>query len=367
MEAADKITVDEATVSAWEKGEIKPTIVQLKQMAHVYRRPLTVFFLRKPPLEPKMPRDFRLASSGIQKELSPQTRLAIRRAQRMQALAMEMTISLGGKKFPALEHVKLSDEPEMAAVTIRSKLNIDLNTQLNDWMDDKSAFEGWKNAIEKIGFYVFQIGMPEEEISGFSLIDDRYPVVVINKRDYVQTRKTFTLMHEFAHHLLHESGICKVDDKYAQSGHERAVEVFCNAFAGAILAPSDALRGHPVVKTYAQKCYDDAWVDRDLSRIARDFKVSKEVILRRLTGLKLASVKFYRSKRDDWAKKSPGKPMGGQRSVPKECLQENGIPYTSLVLENYRTEKITYADVADYLDVRTKYIPKVEELSRESA
>ncbi|MGC1120569.1 MAG: hypothetical protein WBA22_05700 [Candidatus Methanofastidiosia archaeon] len=54
---------------------------------------------------------------------------------------------------------------------------------------------------------------------------------------------------------------------------------------------------------------------------------------------------------------------GGQ-NIPLKCIRENGIPFTSLVFNSYRKGKITYNDVADYLKIRTKHIPKVEQLVR---
>ena len=49
---------------------------------------------------------------------------------------------------------------------------------------------------------------------------------------------------------------------------------------------------------------------------------------------------------------------------PRKCIQENGVPFVSLVLESYKKDKITYSDVADYLGIRLKHLPKVEQLVR---
>jgi hypothetical protein len=42
------------------------------------------------------------------------------------------------------------------------------------------------------------------------------------------------------------------------------------------------------------------WSDIVLGRVARDFKVSQEVILRRLVILNLATGSFYKRKREEW-------------------------------------------------------------------
>jgi len=72
---------------------------------------------------------------------------------------------------------------------------------------------------------------------------------------------------------------------------------------------------------------------------------------------------FYRRKCDQW-KKTEFRKIGGRRNPPKECIQKNGIPFVSLVLETHKGDKITYKDVADYLDIRLKHLPKIEQLIR---
>jgi hypothetical protein len=132
---------------------------------------------------------------------------------------------------------------------------------------------------------------------------------------------------------------------------------------GAILIPKDGLLCHRSVegRTSSYK-----WPERTLGTISSDFKVSKEVILRRLLIAGLTSKEFYLTKRIEWMKKEkkPKSPKGKgiKRDIPKECLQRNGEPLTSLVLDSYRNDRITTSDVADYLGIRVKHIPRIERL-----
>ena len=51
-EAAQKASVKEAQILAWEEGEDIPTYPQLEKLAYkVYNRPIAVFFFQKPPEE----------------------------------------------------------------------------------------------------------------------------------------------------------------------------------------------------------------------------------------------------------------------------------------------------------------------------
>jgi transcriptional regulator with XRE-family HTH domain len=57
--AAKKIGVKHERLTEWEQGERRPTIPQLRRLAHVYRRPIAVFYLPSPPPPIHEPRDYR--------------------------------------------------------------------------------------------------------------------------------------------------------------------------------------------------------------------------------------------------------------------------------------------------------------------
>jgi len=53
---------------------------------------------------------------------------------------------------------------------------------------------------------------------------------------------------------------------------------------------------------------------------------------------------------------------GSGRDIASECVGKHGRNFTSQVLDSYRSEKITYVDIADSLDIKTKYIPRLEKI-----
>jgi len=53
--------------------------------------------------------------------------------------------------------------------------------------------------------------------------------------------------------------------------------------------------------------------------------------------------------------------------MAKECIGKNGRRFVSLVLEAQRRDRVTHSDVADYLGVRTKHFPEIEQLLAEKA
>ena len=354
-EVAKRLKVSENTVASWELGQKKPTLVQLEKLAKtIYKRPLAAFFLPSPPTEPAPPTDFRTLPVDREIPFSSKTRLAIRRAQRLQSLATELKGTITKEAFK-IGSISLSDEPEEVAIEIRNDLKIDAQTQFH-WKDENITLNEWKKVLENRGILVFQLSMPIEETRGFSLIENKIPAIVLNLRDSVNGR-IFSLFHEYAHLLLDRSGICDMEEQnYLRD--DKTIEKFCNHLAGAILVPKNVLLGHELAK---QK----KWTEEILGEIAKSFKVSQEVILRRLVILGLASRDLYKRKHEEWSAKAKEKQKEKRPfkiSQPKKCIKQNGAPFVSLVLDANKKGEITYSDVADYLGVRIKHIPKIEQL-----
>jgi Zn-dependent peptidase ImmA (M78 family)/transcriptional regulator with XRE-family HTH domain len=362
QEIAKKLKISENTIEKWETGQKKPKLTQIEKLAKIYKRPLAVFFLPKPPEDPPLPKDFRSLAMERRAAFSPKARLAIRRARRLQSLAIELAKSLNREITPQISRVSLLDDPEIVANMVRKQLGVELQMQFR-WEDENKALNGWKRAIEKSGVLIFQISMPIEEARGFSLDQSKPPVIVLNLSDSPNGR-VFSIFHEYAHLLLNDSGICNMEDVDDLSDEGKLTEKFCNHFAGAVLVPKDALLTHEIIKS---ENYPFEFPNETLKELSKIFKVSQEVILRRLLIFGLATVDFYRRKRKEWEAKSKEgqrKQKWGRQNPPKKCVQENGVPFVSLVLETHREEKITYRDVADYLTVPLKHLPKVEQLAQ---
>jgi len=359
-DVADKLDVSEETVRRWEAGRERPSLSQLEKLAEdVYKRPLAVFFLPRPPEEPPLPRDFRVLPSGAKPPLSPRTLLAIREANRIRRLARDLSQDIGQRIAPSLGRIRLSDDPDALTDDIRRTLGVDVRDQ-SAWRDENEALRAWTRAVEKRGVLVFQMGFPMDDARGFSLSDAMPPAIVLNRRDSPRGR-IFSLLHEYCHLLLRDGGICRIDEREYRRDEDR-VERFCNRVAAEVLVPKGALLDHPLVSSRSAR---GAWREDVLGKLAGHFKVSKEVVLRRLLTLGLTTQRFYEDKRDVWRRKIR-RPWGRQ-DPPKRCVQERGVPFVSLVLESQRRDRITYSDVADYLGIRLKHLANVERLVNEGA
>jgi Zn-dependent peptidase ImmA (M78 family)/DNA-binding XRE family transcriptional regulator len=350
-DVASKLKESEATIINWESGAKKPSFAQVEKLASTYKRPLAAFLLSDPPKEPPVPKDYRTGLSQKHKPLTPNTLLAIRKARRLQISALELNKELDNPLKPIAIRVTLSENPETVGKKIRDKI-VPSSFNISVLNNSEEAFEAWKTILEDNGVLVFQISIPQREIKGFSIIEGELPAIVINKEDEANS-KIFSLFHELGHILLNESGICDM----WEDEHSPAIEKFCNHFAGAFLVPSENLIKHTLVSQNKSA----AWENQTLNSIAKDFRVSKEVVLRRLLIHGRTTNDFYKRWREKYVKEFHrfGR---GKRNIVKERIQERGKKYVSMVFTAYNQAKIGTLDAADYLGVKIDQIPKVQEM-----
>jgi transcriptional regulator with XRE-family HTH domain len=89
-EAAKKLDQPPDRLAAWEAGDERPSVAQLRAAARVYKRPLAVFYLPEPPRDFQPLRDFRRVPDAEAGRLSPELRDTIRRAYTQREAALEL-------------------------------------------------------------------------------------------------------------------------------------------------------------------------------------------------------------------------------------------------------------------------------------
>jgi Zn-dependent peptidase ImmA (M78 family)/transcriptional regulator with XRE-family HTH domain len=359
-DAAKKIGVKVSKLSAWESGTSSPTIGQLRKAAGVYKRPLAVFFLSDPPRDFDALRDFRRLPDPTRATPSPKLNLEIRRAQMRRETALELAAELGidSSRIQSIRS-DLRDSDRLAAEA-RRVLGVSLAEQCG-WRDRYETLHGWIAALERAGILVFQTGaVPLEEVRGFSISADLYPVIVVNAKDSPRGR-VFTLIHEFAHVLLNRGGLCDLHTTRRGSTQEEDIEVFCNQVAGAFLLPSTEFLREPIVTGKTARA---TWEETEIRQLAEKYSVSQEVVLRRLLTLGRISQSFYQQRRQELVeayRREAERTQGG--FVPYHVLKTRdlGRAFIRLVLEAYHTETINSSDVAEMLGVKLKHLPTIEQ------
>lgn len=363
-DAARKIKVSEIELRMWEEGVEDPPIDKLREAARVYKYPLAVLLLPKPPVKIEVLRDFRLLSENNGSEFSPALQRQFRRVQYQQHVARELASADGGAP-PSIDlDVSLDEAPEEAARKIR------------EWLTSHSPFGGangrrpdlreWISLVERKGVLVAQVGgVKLEEMRGCSFGARPFPVIVLNGKDS-RTGKLFTLFHELVHVLLGEETICDLAVRNVKSSTliERT-ERFCDQVSAAVLMPADDLMADPTVLRAHSR---SEWTINNLQQLAAPFHMSPEVLLRRLATLGKTSMEFYWQMRPYFIRtylelrereEMDQKDSGGGPSSYVLKIRNFGRRFIGDVLDAYDRDLIDPSDVSDYLDIKVNNIPKL--------
>ncbi len=352
--AAKRIGTGLEQLQDWEEGYSYPTVKQLRKLGKAYMRPIGLFFLPELPEEPERIKDFRRIPDVPQEEMSPALRFEIRLALERREEALEIATDLGEETRVPEYSIGLRDNAEQVARRIRDTLEITTDMQFG-WRTKREAFNSWRSALEKLGVLVFQTGVTRnlivlpKEARGFSISDQPFPVIVVNGKDH-PAAKCFTLIHEFTHILLHDGGLCDLHNPFTLRSENDRAEVFCNAVAGSVLVPEDALLGRDVVRNHGR---DPVWSDEEIGELARTFWVSWEVILRRLLIFDRTSREYYQHWREERNEidKFPGTEDEGEIRIPTHIrvIIRNGKLFPRLVLRALREKYLTTFEASEIL------------------
>lgn len=357
-DSARKSQVKPFRLKEWEEGASRPSISQLRKLAHTYKRPLGVFFLDEAPAQPPMPVDFRRPDPTRVAPWSPELRLLVRRIGLKRRAALELIQDLGEKPVEVSESARLTEDPEKVALRIREFL---ASSTAPPPGDAREQFNFWRSALEKAGVLVFQAEkIDPSEMRGFSLVERPLPAAVVNIKEAF-TSRNFSLFHETAHILLRSGGLCDFEEE-TTSRASREIEVFCNHVAGAALVPASTL----LRRSEAPRQHVPSVPDHVLLSLGKHFGASPETIFRRLVVLGKVPLHAYLKWRDESRKKHarPQKKKGGFAPPPIMALATNGPLFTGLVLDAYAEEQIGAGDVLEFLGVRTKQLAQIQKSLR---
>jgi Zn-dependent peptidase ImmA (M78 family) len=356
-DAAHKLGIDEARLQALEDNQETPTFAKLLDMADLYKRPVSLFYLKKPPKGWQPIQDFRRLP-GAEGGFSPGLTYAIRQARERREVALAIRNELNEPVREFALRATLATNVETLGVRIREFLEVG---EAQQQKFARKAFEGWRAAIEAKDILVFVVPrLKIKEMRGTALAETTLPVILINGKDRGNGR-VFTLLHEFCHLALRQSGVSNVGGDRNDAPNPN-VEKFCNAVAAAALMPSEwLLREHLV----ANKGSTKTWDDDELDALARRFGVSPEAVLRRLLTLGRTTQTFYDSKRavfqkfyDDLEEKKDKSTGGPEYHLA--VLGQLGRTFTQLVFQGYHDRYFTLRDVAGLLNMKVTTVPVME-------
>jgi Zn-dependent peptidase ImmA (M78 family) len=364
--AAAKANVKTAKLASWESGDSAPSIAQLRTLARLYKRPLSVFFLDSPPQGWDVMRDFRRVPDPESGHWSPELHGEYRRALDQREAAIEIA-ERTQEEIPTdwRPPDRLPADDEALAAAARNRLLQAAPIPQPVGGDEYAQLGFWVAALEEAGVLVMtSAGVDRKEMRGFSLYFDVLPVVMMNGKDFPRGR-LFSLLHEYSHLLLHSSGLCDQVVVQRAVSEDRRLEARCNALAAAILMPRDSILELPLVA--AAPARHEGWTESSLRAVARPFGVSIEAALRRLLTLGKTTETYYSSRRDYFVRKyeeelderdTKNKTSGGG-DYYRNHARDLGKGFVRLVVDAYRRSAIDTYTAASYLDVKVRGIEKL--------
>ena len=342
------------TVASWEEGASSPTYVQLERLAYeIYKRPLALFFFPEPPEEETPTESFRTLPQEEIDLLEPRLLYLVRQAKVMQENLRELFdgVNPAKKKVCSDIVIRRSDSISDVAKAVRKYLGVGLNSQYALTTND-TTLKYWRDVLEKHGVFVFKDAFKDEECSGFCLYDDVFPIIYINNSQ-AKIRQIFTLFHELAH-LLFKTGGIDLRHDYVQKmkGDNKRIEVFCNKFAGEFLVPTEDIK---------LRIHNHAIDDNLLTRLARKYSVSREVILRKCLDLNHITKVFYEAKVKEWNEER----LTRGKSGPGGDYYNNkgmylGVYYIETAFGKYYQGAISKPQLADYLGMKEVHVSTLE-------
>lgn len=261
-------------LAEWELGERLPTLKQLESFARATHTPVGFLFLAEPPVEAVPIPDYRtMGDSGVSRP-SPDLLDTIYQCEQRQEWYREFALVNREEPVELVGSLTTSVPVVEAAAAMRAMLAFEVDERGPTWTE---ALRTLTAHGEDLGVLVMVSGvvgsnthrkLDPAEFRGFALADQHAPLVFLNGAD-TKAAQIFTLAHELAHLSLGETAL---DDADLTSTSTVVAERWCNRVAAELLVP---------LASISAELRDNELLTDQLERLARRFKVSTLVALRR--------------------------------------------------------------------------------------
>lgn len=292
--AVERAGWDDATVERraprldeWVAGTRRPTFKQLEKFASDTHTPFGLLFLSEPPVESVPIPDMRTMGNAAVPRPSADLLDTIYLCQVRQSWYQTYARDSGLVGPGFVGSARTESSPVLVADQMRGLLGFDLT--------ERNMFSSWEDALRHLidrigalGVLVMVNGvvganthrkLNPEEFRGFALSDPLAPLIFVNGAD-TKAAQIFTMIHELAHIWL---GASALSDAAMTAPDGAAEELWCNRVAAEVLVPLGTLRTD----------YRGEASTEELERLARKYRVSTLVVLKRIYDTRLLSWEDY--------------------------------------------------------------------------
>lgn len=292
----------------WVTGAQQPTLKQAEKFANDTHTPFGLLFLSEPPHEDIPIPDMRTVrnvgvggagkgGAGLGEDGTPKPSGdlldTIYLCQDRQDWYRTYALESGIRAPEFVGSVDVRASPVEVAERMRELLGFTMaeRAKFTSW---EAALRGLIELIENAGVLVMISGivgsntrriLNPEEFRGFALSNPVAPLIFVNGRD-TKAAQIFTLVHELAHIWL---GASALSDASMVEGSGVGAEQWCNQVAAEVLVPLKHLR-----ENYAGDAGTDVASTEELERLAKQYRVSTLVVLKRLFDAGFLPRKDYR-------------------------------------------------------------------------
>ena len=360
-DAARKLAVSTGTLEKWETGEAAPTIIQIRKMATVYKQPLAVLYLRRPPTDFDPIKSFRRMVREVDFDLDYALTINLERVSRQQEILLDLLGDDTTEIRSSFPNVSMTDDADDTGAMIAAWIGLDIRDQQH-WTRNRALARELSKLIERKGILITQVqGVDLSLMRGCALTDHPIPAIIVNGADSY-TAKSFTLVHELVHILLRTTSAADVVPLTGRWGDHDTTEKFCNLVAAATLLPREGFR-QSVAQVRRQR--NTPVTEEELRAIASEFGASNQAALIRMIGLGLESWETYRQ--FDWrfTEREPteAEAAGDERTnlpiyYPLK-VRDLGRMFIAEVRSAYDRHDIGSSELVEYLDVKWENIPKL--------
>ncbi|MDR1546193.1 MAG: ImmA/IrrE family metallo-endopeptidase [Deltaproteobacteria bacterium] len=369
---AKKIGLSEDKVMLWISigNNTLPSINQAKLIAKALKLPFAGLYMNKNNIKighlPSI-RNLRTMSDPIVTDNSA-LNIEIADLIRSKDFLFLTKLELGVENTPmSLPTISDNATPAEVVEIIRSFFGLEL-AKHNKYTSSRQFYLQLRQKIESYGIFIHCFSDIDLEVArGVAIWDDNVPIIGINAKDSPPA-KSFSIIHELVHIIKRQSTLC---NEMLSSFSKQKEEIFCNAVAGEVLVPLNAL--NEILKQNELNIF----ILDDIKKIADRFCVSKEVIIRRLYdtdnltkddyNTHLSEIRQnYESEREaNKIARQEDKNKSIPRNISKEAIDKNSSAICHIMFLGYGEGYFSQQDLSGLLGIKEKHIPKfIAEVSK---